>query len=133
MFTAQNAKEAMSPELLVFHDDMEILDALRLLVERQVSGAPVVDALGNLVGMLTERDCLRIALEAGYYTNINGTVADFMSVDVCTVDAATPIIEVAELFVSSRYRRLPVVEDGQLIGIITRRDVLRQLSGIWPS
>jgi len=132
MFAARNAKEAMSSRLLVLRDDQDILDALRLLVENQLSGAPVVDALGELVGMLTERDCLRIALEAGYYSAISGTVADFMSVDVRTVDANTPTIEVAELFVNCRYRRLPVLEDGRLIGIIARRDVLRQLSAAWP-
>jgi CBS domain-containing protein len=104
---------------------------LRILVEQRLSGAPVTDQVGNLVGILTERDCMQIALGAGYYSEDGGHVANFMSPDVVTVDANTPVTEVAECFASSNFRRLPVMEQGRLIGIISRRDVLKQLEVAW--
>ncbi len=110
---------------------MDVLEALRILVEERLSGAPVVDQIGNLVGILTERDCMRIALGAGYHSEDGGRVAHFMTAAVVTVDADTPITEVAERFVNSRFRRLPVMEQGRLIGIVSRRDVLKQLAAAW--
>ncbi len=127
----KTAKQAMSRGLRTLPPEMDVLEALRILVEERLSGAPVVDQIGNLVGILTERDCMRIALGAGYHSEDGGRVAHFMTAAVVTVDADTPITEVAERFVNSRFRRLPVMEQGRLIGIVSRRDVLKQLAAAW--
>lgn len=131
MLETKTAKEAMSRHLITLHPDMDVLEALSILVRERISGAPVLDQVGNLVGMLTERDCMHIALDAGYFSEGGGRVANFMSPDVVTVEAHTPITEIAERFATSHFRRLPVTEQGKLIGIISRRDVLRQLEAAW--
>jgi CBS domain-containing protein len=121
----------MSRGLVTLHPEMDVLEALRILVEERLSGAPVLDQIGNLVGILTERDCMRIALGAGYHSEDGGRVEHFMSREVVTVDAGTPVIELAERFAASNFRRLPVIEQGRVIGIISRRDVLKQLEAAW--
>ncbi|MCF7985077.1 MAG: CBS domain-containing protein [Thiohalocapsa sp.] len=131
MLATKTAQEAMSRGLVTLHPEMDVLEALRILVEQRISGAPVIDQVGNLVGILTERDCMLIALGAGYHSEDGGRVADFMSRDVVTVDADTPVTEIAERFANTHYRRLPVVERGRVIGIINRRDVLKQLEAAW--
>ncbi|MBK1705283.1 CBS domain-containing protein [Halochromatium glycolicum] len=131
MIETKTAKQAMSRGLVTLRPEMDVLEALRILIEQRLSGAPVTDQVGNLVGILTERDCMQIALGAGYYSEDGGHVANFMSPDVVTVDANTPVTEVAERFASSNFRRLPVMEQGRLIGIISRRDVLKQLEVAW--
>jgi CBS domain-containing protein len=131
MREAKTAKQAMSRGLVTLHPEMDVLEALRILVEQRLSGAPVVDQIGNLIGMLTERDCMRIALGAGYHSEDGGRVENFMTRSVVTVDANTPVTEIAERFASSHFRRLPVMEQGRLIGIISRRDVLKQLEAAW--
>jgi CBS domain-containing protein len=131
MKEAKTAKQAMSCGLVTLHPEMDVLEALRILVEQRLSGAPVVDQIGNLIGMLTERDCMRIALGAGYHSEDGGRVENFMTRSVVTVDANTPVTEIAERFASSHFRRLPVMEQGRLIGIISRRDVLKQLEAAW--
>jgi CBS domain-containing protein len=128
---SKTAKEAMSRHLITLHPEMDVLEALSVLVRERISGAPVLDQVGNLVGMLTERDCMHIALDAGYFSEGGGRVANFMSPDVVTVEAHTPITEIAERFATSHFRRLPVTEQGKLIGIISRRDVLKQLEAAW--
>lgn len=131
MKETKTAKQAMSRALVTLRPDMDVLEALRILVEQRVSGAPVMDQVGNLIGILTERDCMRIALGAGYYSEDGGHVENFMSKDVVTVEADTPVTEVAERFANSNFRRLPVMEQGRLVGIISRRDVLKQLEVAW--
>ncbi len=131
MKESKTAKKAMSRGLVTLTPDMDVLEALRILVEQRISGAPVVDQIGNLVGMLTERDCMQIALGAGYHSEDGGRVENFMTRSVVTVDANTPVTEIAERFATSNFRRLPVMEQGRLIGIISRRDVLKQLEAAW--
>jgi len=120
-------REYMAASLVVLHPEMEILRAIQLLVEHRISGAPVTDELGNLVGVLSELDCMQVALNAGYYEQLGGQVAEFMSRDVRTVQADTSIIALAQMFLDSPYRRYPVLDDNRLVGQISRRDVLRAL------
>jgi CBS domain-containing protein len=127
----KTAKEIMSQGLVTFRPDMDILEAVRTLIEKRISGAPVLDQLGNLVGMLTERDCLKVALDASYYRESGGKVESFMTPAVINVSADTPAVEIAERFATSHLRRLPVLENGRLIGIVSRRDILRQLESGW--
>jgi CBS domain-containing protein len=109
----------------------EINRAVSTLLDRGISGAPVVDAQGWLLGMLSLKDCLRAAVHASYYRDWGGTVADFMSQPAETLDAETGIVEAAETFLQSRYRRFPVVSDGRLVGQISRADILAAMRDQW--
>ena len=100
-------------------------------IAERISGAPVLDDGGAVVGILSKKDCLKVAFGASYHMEWGGKVAEFMSTDVQSVAADTDIVEVAELFLASRFRRFPVMRDGALVGVITRHDVLRALEDLW--
>jgi len=120
-------KDYMSETLLTFNPQTDVLDAIHELVRHRVAGAPVVDDHGNLIGMLSELDCMKIALTAGYHGDHGGPVAEYMSEETETVEADMSIIDLAQAFLDSGYRRYPVVKDNRMIGQISRRDVLRAL------
>ncbi|NNF67474.1 MAG: CBS domain-containing protein [Gammaproteobacteria bacterium] len=123
-------RDYMAKNLIFFSPDMDVLDAIHELVRHHVAGAPVVDAHGDLVGMLSELDCLKVALNAGYFSNRGGPVSEFMSTGVETVDAEMSIVDLAQQFLNSGFRRFPVMKDNRLVGQISRRDVLRALEQI---
>jgi CBS domain-containing protein len=109
---------------------MEIMAALNTLVCNNISGAPVLDKAGNLVGMLSERDCLNIAFIAAQDSCVAGPVSQLMSKQVVTVEPDMNLSQLATMFVSASYRRYPVVENGRLIGQISRADVLRAINSL---
>lgn len=122
-------RDFMTRDLITIREDAEIMNAVQLFVDEDISAVPVVDAHGKLVGMLTERDCIAIALSAGYFDEKGGSVANHMAKPVHTVDADSSLLDVGELFVRSTFHRCPVVEADRLVGLISRRDVLRALTG----
>jgi len=123
-------KNYMTGKLVTFHPDSDVLDAIHVLVQQGISGAPVTDNRGNLVGMLSELDCMKVALHAGYHGEWGGPVSDYMTKDTETVDADMSIIDLAQRFLDTTFRRFPVMKDHRLVGQISRRDVLRALSQI---
>jgi CBS domain-containing protein len=131
MLQTMTAKDCMNRNVYSLRPDDDVLTAVRLLVEKKISGAPVIDNIGNLVGLITEKDCMAIALSAGYHSEAGGKVSDFMSTQVVTVDTETPAMEIAEHFANRNFRRLPVLELGRVVGIISRRDVLWLLEQRW--
>ncbi|PID63371.1 MAG: CBS domain-containing protein [Gammaproteobacteria bacterium] len=128
MLKSVKVSDYMAANLVTFSPDMEILEAVRQLIEKRISGAPVVDKRGNLVGLLSERDCLEVALEAGYHKSFGGPVSQYMTENVVTVDADTSILALAERFIKERFRRFPVTQDNRLVGQISRRDILRAMN-----
>ena len=120
-------KDYMARTLITFKPDTDVLDAVHDLVANRIAGAPVVDDEGNLIGMLSELDCMKVALDAGYHDRWGGPVADYMTTATKTVDAQMSIIDLAQEFVDSSFRRFPVMQDNRLVGQISRRDVLRAL------
>jgi CBS domain-containing protein len=123
-------KDYMSGRLVTFSPQTDVLDAIHELVLHRIAGAPVVDDHGQLVGMLSELDCLKVALTANYHGERGGPVAEYMTTETETVDADMSIIDLAQHFLDSGFRRYPVVKDDRLIGQISRHDVLRALGEI---
>jgi CBS domain-containing protein len=124
-------KSYMSQDLVTLAPDMEINRAMHLLIDHRISGAPVLDKTGNLVGVLSKKDCLKAALHASYYREWGDTVSSYMSRDVQTLDAELDLIEAAEAFLASSFRRFPVMSEGRLVGQISRSDLLEALAGNW--
>ena len=120
-------KDYMAKTLVTFKPDTNVLDAVHDLVEHRIAGAPVVDDQGNIIGMLSEFDCMKVALQAGYHGDYGGPVSDYMSRDVKTVNAEMSIVDLAQQFAAKGYRRFPVTDKNRLVGQISRRDVLRAL------
>ena len=117
----------MSSQPITLSPDMDVLEAVRILTERGVPGAPVTDDLGNLVGLLAEKDCLEAVLKASYYEEWGGCVSEYMQKKVTTVDAELSIFEAARLFIDTRHRGFPVIMDERVVGQINRSDVLKAL------
>ena len=124
-------RDYMATDLVTLRPETEILRAVHALVENDIAAAPVVDDAGALVGILTERDCMRVVLNAGYYSEYGGRVDEFMSKNVETIAADDSIVDAAKLFFGQRFHRYPVLENGRLVGQISRRDVMRALEALW--
>ena len=120
-------KDYMAKTLVTFKPDTNVLDAVHTLVEHRIAGAPVLDDQGSIVGMLSEFDCIKVALQAGYHGDYGGPVSDYMSRDVKTVNAEMSIVDLAQQFAEKGFRRFPVTDKNRLVGQISRRDVLRAL------
>lgn len=118
-------KDYMVASLVTFSPSMDVMEAIDVLVQNRISGAPVVDDHGNLVGLLSEKDCMKVAIQASYYEELGGRVEDYMSKKVITVESESSVLDLAKMFLEKGPRRYPVVEDNRLVGQISRRDVLR--------
>jgi CBS domain-containing protein len=125
-------KDYMSKRVVTLSPEMEVLRAAHLLISHDISGAPVLDKHGRLAGILTERDCMRVAMQADYHGVPGGLVGDHMSVNPQFVDPGESILKLAQLFVNGRFHRYPVLDNGHLIGVISRRDVMRAMGEFYP-
>ncbi len=123
----------MATDLVTLPPEMEINRATAILLEKGYSGAPVVNGAMKLVGVLSKKDCLRAALNASYYQEWGGSVADHMSSDVETLDTDLDLVQAAERFLKSNYRRFPVMREGRLVGQISRADLLRAIAEQWSA
>jgi CBS domain-containing protein len=123
-------KDVMATKLITFSPETLIGSAIQSFLENKISGAPVVDEKGDLVGMLSEKDCLWTLLESSYYNNLSGYVKDYMSTELTTINLYDSLSEVAQKFLDLRFRRFPVLENGKLVGQISRRDVLKAVSNL---
>ncbi|WP_341781644.1 CBS domain-containing protein [Ectopseudomonas mendocina] len=125
MLKSIKVRDYMTRHLVTFRVETDLFSAIRLLLEHRISGAPVVNDHGELIGLLSEGDCLNGILSGAYYEATGGTVGAYMTRAVETVSPETDIIEVSQRFLRGRRRRFPVVEEGRLVGQISRSDVLR--------
>ncbi len=122
-------------DLIAFKPDQSIQDAIDIIIDKKISGAPVLDDNGKLVGMLSEKDCLRIIVDQAYH-NLpieSKKVSDYMTAEVKTVSPDHDVVSAANLFLHTPIRRMPVVENGVLKGQISRRDILRAAKNFKPT
>ena len=119
--------EYMDTVVPTVHPDTDILAAVDFLLDHHVTGAPVVNDEGALVGMITETDCLRLLTLGDRGDRPAGRVADFMTKNPITVPPHMDIYYAAGIFLSHSFRRLPVVKEGAVVGAITRYDILRAI------
>lgn len=134
------AIDVMTRTVATVSPDTRIDAVVRLMVERRISGVPVVDDGGQVVGIISEGDLLRrferpapgwrelFAGPARPFDAHAATAADLMTADIVAVDALTSLAEIAELLLSRRIRRVPVLRDGRLVGIVSRADLLQVLT-----
>ncbi|PCI40254.1 MAG: CBS domain-containing protein [Rhodospirillaceae bacterium] len=119
--------DIMATKLVIFAPDTDIHKAIHILLEKRISGAPVVDNDGNLVGVLSKKDGLKIIFSTAYHQDRGGPVHQYMSKDVHTLDAGTDLISATEHFLNAPYRRFPVLYNGKLAGQVSRHDILKAL------
>lgn len=127
------AREIMVTSLVTFKPDMPLSSAMAVLLSKRISGAPVVDDDGMLIGMLSELDCLRVLSSDVFYANDQeelGRVEQYMTEMAVTISPDTDLYGIAHYFLTKGVRRLPVLERGKLIGQVSRRDVLRLIDEV---
>lgn len=124
------ASDIMSPRVITLRTDMRVIDAMRELVTNDISGAPVLNRAGDMVGIVSEFDCLRV-VASGLYSREeledSEPLRRVMTSEVWTISPGMDVFTITQLLVDKRIRRIPVVDAGELVGMITRRDVLRSV------
>jgi predicted transcriptional regulator len=123
----------MTKKLITFGPDTPIMDVVNTLLSNKITGAPVLNEKRDLVGLIDDKDCLKVLFDGAYHNQPieNRTVSNYMSNVMRTVSVHADIYEVASIFLNSIYKRLLVVDDfGKLVGQISRRDVLRAIRDI---
>ena len=113
----------MSRNLVVVHSDDPLTDAALLLVEHKISGLPVVDDDMILVGIVTEKDVLKLLIEV----DSDKRVGDYMTTDVKSFDESSSVLDICAHLFLHNIKRVPIVMDGKLVGIVSRRDVIREI------
>ena len=120
------ARDMMATDLRTAKATQRVQDAVRVMLKHGISGMPVVDDDQRLIGMLTQKDCIRALIRAVEDGLPGSTVADVMSRgELLTVTPDTHLLGVAHTFLTNTVRFLPVIDGGRLIGQVTRRDLLR--------
>lgn len=117
----------MTKKLVTLTEETNVLEAIKKLLDHKITSAPVLDKRGHLAGMFSEKDGMKVALECTYNQSMSGKVGEFMSTDVVKVEANASIVDLAEKFEASSVRSYPVYENNQLVGLVSRTDVLRAL------
>lgn len=128
-FQHETIEKYMVPlsKMVIFKPEQPIQDVISTIIDKKIAGAPVLDDKGCMVGMISEKDCLRLIVDEAYHNMPAETrrVSDYMTPKVQSLSPSTTVVEAAIEFLNSPIRRFPVVKDGMLIGQVSRRHILR--------
>lgn len=123
------AKDYMQTRPITFGADMMVQAAVAKFLNSHQLGGPVVDALGHLVGWVSEQDCIAVMLKEAYYDEPMAQVRDVMRKEVLAVGPDTSILELAEMMMGHKPKIYPVVDEGRLLGVISRHNVMQAIQG----
>ncbi len=124
------AKELMNTGVITIGPDEDICEAMRMMALNNITGLPVVDDRGRLVGIITEKDILVLLcnhLEEPALDGAIGRVGEFMTRHVVCFHPEDSLADIAESLSTNNFRRVPILDQGRLVGIISRRDVIRHI------
>ncbi len=116
----------MTKKLITFKPDQPVAEVMQILVKNKISGGPVVNEKNELLGIISEGDCIKQISESRYYNMPveNDTVDKHMVRNVETIDGNLNVFDAAQKFLESKRRRFPIVENGKLVGQISQKDIL---------
>ena len=120
-------KDYMDPNPHAILSNASVAEAVSVLLDANISGAPVVDSANHLVGFVSEQDCIKELLNDTFYASDSPSVVSVMTSNVTTVGPGASILEIAENMAKHAPRNYPVVESGKLIGLLSRRHILKGL------
>jgi len=118
----------MTKKLITFKAEDSLDHVIHQLITYKISGGPVVNDLQELIGIISETDCIKHISESKYYnmpSDTDNIVGKHMATEVETIDKNMTIFDAATKFINSKRRRFPIVENGKLIGQISQKDVLK--------
>lgn len=120
-------EDYMSSKLITFTPDQHMDEVIESLLKNRISGAPVINKEGELVGVISEGDCMKEVVKGKYNNmpNLMGLVGEYMTQNVVSIPPETNIFEAAKMFLEKRIRRFPVVNRGKLVGQISQKDIMR--------
>ena len=121
------ASDIMTRKLVTLTPETEVFAAIDRLLKRRISGAPVVDSRDRtrFVGLFSERNAVKLLVDAAYDGRAVQTISRFVETDVHTLTPEVDLLSIAQLFLHSGQRRLPVLDEDRLVGQVSRRDILR--------
>lgn len=127
MIKAIGAENYMSVNPLTFFEDTDLFEAIHLLLERKVTGATVIDSDNNVVGVISELDCLKAIIDGAYYGDVGGKVGQYMTRQVQSIDNVRDmdILAIAKIMIDGNRRRFPVMKDGKFAGQVSARSILQ--------
>jgi CBS domain-containing protein len=117
----------MTTKLITFTPNQSIESVMQAIIKHRISGGPVVNEKNELVGVISEGDCIKQISESRYYNMPmqDQTIEKHMAVNVETIDGNMNIFDAANKFLDAKRRRFPIVENGKLVGQISQKDVLK--------
>jgi CBS domain-containing protein len=117
----------MTTNLITFKPDQSVMEVMDSLIKNRISGGPVVNNNGELIGIISEGDCIKQISESRYFNMpmAETTVENHMVKNVDVIDGNMNIFDAANLFLKSKRRRFPIIQDGKLIGQISQKDILK--------
>lgn len=130
MLANLTVSDYMAKHIVTLTGDTDVLEAIGKLLKHRITSAPVIDDQGNLVGMFSERNGINVVLKTSYNQTMGGKVSEFMSTTFIKVDSSSSILDVAEKFEGTPIRSFPVFDGVDLVGVISRIDVLRALLSV---
>jgi len=123
--TSLTAADIMTKRVITLHPEDDLFEVMSLFVRNKISGAPVVDQNGKYLGVFTERTSIKLLIDAAQRGTPTNQIAKFVDSDAVTVSPHTGLLSIAQMLMTTEYRRLPVLDHGRVIGLISRRDVLK--------
>ena len=117
----------MKRNVVYFHPEDNLRNVINVLLEKKISGGPVIDHNKNLLGIISEGDCLKQISETRYYNSpeTEKKVKDYMTKNVFTINENTSVYEAINLFLERKKRKFPIVKNGKLVGLITQKEILK--------
>lgn len=117
----------MSRSLTTFRPEQSVLEVMNTLIKKKISGGPVVNEKNELVGIISEGDCMKQISSSRYHNHPmqDAKVQDHMIKEVETIDGNMNLFDAADKFLTAKRRRFPIVEEGKLVGLISQKDVLK--------
>ncbi|GAA4938629.1 CBS domain-containing protein [Algibacter agarivorans] len=125
--TSLTVRDYMTRDLITFTPDQTIESVMQALINNRISGGPVVNDKNELIGIISEGDCIKQISESRYYNMPmqDKTIEKHMAMNVETIDGNMNIFDAANKFLEAKRRRFPIVENGKLVGQISQKDVLK--------
>ncbi|HAM38119.1 MAG: hypothetical protein A2474_00035 [Elusimicrobia bacterium RIFOXYC2_FULL_34_12] len=119
------AKDVMIKKVVTIHPESSLKEAVKIILKKGISGLPVIDNSNKIIGILTEKDIINYMISG----NLNHALAsEAMSTNIISVSSDTDLTKIALLFCEKGIKRVPVIDNGKLVGIISRRDMIRSIT-----